>query len=479
MNNESILNANINSNQNSWSLISINTQSAHSIQHKLNDFQIISSDATNNNKLHDFDASLKDIMKSLENDAIETHADNADLFQFNSSPFLQLSTTDLDHIDQQNLIQTENSKPKKKKRKINQTDSESSPKKSKKSKKNAKTEESNSNDNQKSKDENENSVDLCKICGDKASGFHYGVASCEGCKGFFRRSIQKKMSYKCMKDGSCLILLLNRNRCQHCRFKKCIEMGMSRECVRFSSSTLNSSSEAKSKNSSKNILPLRKNEPTAQSPAIFIRSDDGLVINGPILMPSPQMLPILIAPNTEAAKTQLRPADSTKPKKIKKKTSPELKPKIETSILNEAKRIEPAPTVSSTANIISSAVKQLAITNKILTIAQSHQLSFPFTKLKQDSLNSIYKSRKRIVISTGKVDNAVKIKDMQRQEVWRCFCILIEPECQRIVEFAKRIPGNFLLFFMFYIILLNKRLIKRFQISQRKRADNPSQIELF
>ena len=53
---------------------------------------------------------------------------------------------------------------------------------------------------------------ICKICGDKASGYHYGVSSCEGCKGFFRRSIQKQMSYKCMKDGSCLIILLNRNR---------------------------------------------------------------------------------------------------------------------------------------------------------------------------------------------------------------------------------------------------------------------------
>lgn len=89
-------------------------------------------------------------------------------------------------------------------------------------------------------------VGLCKICGDRASGYHYGVASCEGCKGFFRRSIQKQMTYKCMKDGQCIILLLNRNRCQHCRFKKCIEMGMSRECVRFSttnSTAANLSSE--------------------------------------------------------------------------------------------------------------------------------------------------------------------------------------------------------------------------------------------
>ncbi|XP_072931400.1 ecdysone-induced protein 78C-like isoform X4 [Epargyreus clarus] len=70
----------------------------------------------------------------------------------------------------------------------------------------------------------------CKVCGDKASGYHYGVTSCEGCKGFFRRSIQKQIEYRCLRDGKCVVIRLNRNRCQFCRFKKCLAVGMSRDC---------------------------------------------------------------------------------------------------------------------------------------------------------------------------------------------------------------------------------------------------------
>ncbi|KAL1238759.1 Nuclear hormone receptor [Trichinella spiralis] len=73
----------------------------------------------------------------------------------------------------------------------------------------------------------------CKVCGDKASGYHYGVTSCEGCKGFFRRSIQKQIEYRCLRDGKCLVYRLNRNRCQYCRFKKCLAVGMSRDSVRY------------------------------------------------------------------------------------------------------------------------------------------------------------------------------------------------------------------------------------------------------
>ncbi|XP_051961996.1 nuclear receptor subfamily 1, group D, member 4a isoform X2 [Xyrauchen texanus] len=75
---------------------------------------------------------------------------------------------------------------------------------------------------------------LCKVCGDIASGLHYGVHACEGCKGFFRRSIQQSINYKmCVKNENCLIMRMNRNRCQHCRFKKCMSVGMSRDAVRF------------------------------------------------------------------------------------------------------------------------------------------------------------------------------------------------------------------------------------------------------
>ncbi|TKR92545.1 hypothetical protein L596_007177 [Steinernema carpocapsae] len=75
---------------------------------------------------------------------------------------------------------------------------------------------------------------LCQICSDRASGFHYGVFACEGCKGFFRRSIQQKIQYRqCPKSQQCAIVRNNRNRCQFCRLKKCVAVGMSRDAVRF------------------------------------------------------------------------------------------------------------------------------------------------------------------------------------------------------------------------------------------------------
>ncbi len=41
----------------------------------------------------------------------------------------------------------------------------------------------------------------CAICGDRATGKHYGAASCDGCKGFFRRSVRKQHAYSCRSVG--------------------------------------------------------------------------------------------------------------------------------------------------------------------------------------------------------------------------------------------------------------------------------------
>lgn len=67
------------------------------------------------------------------------------------------------------------------------------------------------------------------ICNDRGSGYHYSVFSCEGCKGFFKRSVQKNLVYTCKNEGSCVINKFTRNNCQYCRFVKCTQMGMKRE----------------------------------------------------------------------------------------------------------------------------------------------------------------------------------------------------------------------------------------------------------
>jgi len=76
-----------------------------------------------------------------------------------------------------------------------------------------------------------NSKHLCSICGDKASGKHYGVYSCEGCKGFFKRTVRKELSYACRENKNCVIDKRQRNRCQYCRYMKCLQTGMKREAV--------------------------------------------------------------------------------------------------------------------------------------------------------------------------------------------------------------------------------------------------------
>ncbi|XP_014802930.1 PREDICTED: nuclear receptor subfamily 4 group A member 1 [Calidris pugnax] len=75
----------------------------------------------------------------------------------------------------------------------------------------------------------------CAVCGDNASCQHYGVRTCEGCKGFFKRTVQKNAKYICLANKDCPVDKRRRNRCQFCRFQKCLAVGMVKEVVRTDS----------------------------------------------------------------------------------------------------------------------------------------------------------------------------------------------------------------------------------------------------
>ena len=119
-------------------------------------------------------------------------------------------------------------------------------------------------------------------------------------------------------------------------------------------------------------------------------------------------------------------------------------------IINITSSSELPITASPKNNIIDSAVKQLSLCDKILSIAQSHQVSSPYTQLKHEQLfSTTLKLKKHLSLSLpsnvlldSTNSNCSNVEEMQRLEMWRCLCALIGPDITRIVDFAKRIPGR-------------------------------------
>ncbi|CAF1225096.1 unnamed protein product [Adineta ricciae] len=75
----------------------------------------------------------------------------------------------------------------------------------------------------------------CAVCHHASSGIHFGATTCEGCKGFFRRTMRERIPprYKCAENNTCVIGYLTRNSCRACRFEKCLRAGMSMEGSRI------------------------------------------------------------------------------------------------------------------------------------------------------------------------------------------------------------------------------------------------------
>lgn len=75
---------------------------------------------------------------------------------------------------------------------------------------------------------NSHDENKCHVCGDKSTGSHFGGISCESCKAFFRRSVQKNRheDYKCSYSGECKMNTNTRKICQFCRYQRCLSIGM-------------------------------------------------------------------------------------------------------------------------------------------------------------------------------------------------------------------------------------------------------------
>ncbi|TRY76897.1 hypothetical protein TCAL_09585 [Tigriopus californicus] len=82
----------------------------------------------------------------------------------------------------------------------------------------------------------------CKVCTDHSSGKHYGIFACDGCAGFFKRSIRRNRQYVCKakSEGACVVDKTHRNQCRACRLQRCVSVGMNREAVQHERGPRNS-----------------------------------------------------------------------------------------------------------------------------------------------------------------------------------------------------------------------------------------------
>ncbi|XP_076288485.1 ecdysone-induced protein 78C isoform X3 [Lasioglossum baleicum] len=246
----------------------------------------------------------------------------------------------------------------------------------------------------------------CRVCGDKASGYHYGVTSCEGCKGFFRRSIQKQIEYRCLRDGKCLVIRLSRNRCQYCRFKKCLAVGMSRDSVRYGR------------------VPKRSRERGPED-AVPTTTTTTTTTTG-----VQQLTPRGAGNNNNNNTNNNNNNNNTTSQNNNNNSQSQ----------NTIACVPPAAVVE--ADQSDADVKQLAVYDVILQVSQAHHAHCGFT---EESTRGIVRKPMTIPPASPEdpeaASSTAETVESQRIWLWQQFATRITPSVQRVVEFAKRVPG--------------------------------------
>lgn len=95
--------------------------------------------------------------------------------------------------------------------------------------------------------------EFCKICNLSAHGLHFGVVTCRACAAFFRRTVVESSQdkYYCRREeNECVIKRGARYNCKACRFKKCIELGMTSVNIKWHRDSFYSK-----RNRSKKMIP--------------------------------------------------------------------------------------------------------------------------------------------------------------------------------------------------------------------------------
>lgn len=292
---------------------------------------------------------------------------------------------------------------------------------------------------------------LCKVCGDVASGFHYGVHACEGCKGFFRRSIQQNIQYKkCLKMENCTIMRINRNRCQQCRFKKCLSVGMSRDAVRFGRipkrekqrmllEMQNAMNNMMSSNSQLHSMLQGQQSP---SPSSSSSSDP----------PSPQCPPdsesVSMDTNSSSASSCSSDSGEDDPSSHRQQEgftyhqqNPEApRTSDRTSVGTSDRTSEEQNSWNSWNN--TSFTNTLHVTNTAYREEQTYQLhSAPSCEATHQQLHPHCPQTSRTHLVCPMNSSPYVDPHKSSQEIWEEFSMSFTPAVREVVEFAKRIPG--------------------------------------